>query len=237
MPTNLKIKGIILKIVDTPGKDKLLYILTENGLFNAFITPKRNAGKKSYIFDLFTLGEFVLYTTDKGNNLVNMITPEESFYYLREDLVKLSAAGYFASLAIHACADAETDFAALYLLTVSALKTLSLDCNVKVIKPIFEMKLIQLLGFTPCLEADKKSNTYYFDLSDGRLYVQYFNGGIKVEREVVLAIYNILINPIDKVFSLPKCRQADLLYYTVQNYVLYHLERDFDSLKFLNGVI
>ena len=31
MASTLKTKGIILKMKDTPGKDKLLYILTEKG--------------------------------------------------------------------------------------------------------------------------------------------------------------------------------------------------------------
>ena len=83
MPTTIKIKGIILKISDTPGKDKLLHILTDSSFITAFVTPKRSAGKKNYTFDLFTYGEFVLYVTGSGNYLVNSITPQNGFYGLR----------------------------------------------------------------------------------------------------------------------------------------------------------
>ena len=61
MAQTVKINGIILKITDTPGKDKLLKILTKTGLVSAFMTFKKSAGKKSFIADMFSYGEFVLF--------------------------------------------------------------------------------------------------------------------------------------------------------------------------------
>ena len=59
MASTSKIKGVILKITDTPGKDKLITVLTSGGILKAFMTPKRTAGKKSHTVDLFTYGEIV----------------------------------------------------------------------------------------------------------------------------------------------------------------------------------
>ena len=91
MAKTIKIKGTIIKITDTPGKDKLIRILSPVGLVSAFITLKKNAGKKSFTVDVFTYGEFILFETDKGNFLVNSFTPEDYFYNLRTDIVALSA--------------------------------------------------------------------------------------------------------------------------------------------------
>jgi len=237
MSKTIKIHGIILKISDTPGKDKLLHILTENGFITAFSTPKRNAGKKSYTYDLFTNAEIMLYQTDKGNYLVNSITPIEHFYNLREDITTLAAAGYFASLARHASVDADMDFKTLYNLIVNALFALSNGQAVKTVKPEFEIKIVQLMGFTPCLEADKKSSTYYFDPDDGRLYANEVTAGIYIPREVALSIYKIITSSVEELFLNKENEYTNILYSTAERYLLYHTEQDFDALNFLNGVI
>ncbi len=238
MSSTTKTKGIILKIKDTPGKDKLLFLLTETGLVTAFITPKRNAGKKSYTFDIFTYGEIVLYQTDSGNNLVNSITPIENFYSLREDIVTLSAAGYFASLSLHAAADEDINSHVLFLLLLHSLEKLVSGIEVKFLKPAYEFKIVQLLGFTPCLEADRKANLYYFDFDDGRLYADPFNSGVPVSRTLVYCIYQIINSDCEKVFDFtPPDDENEAFYSIAQQYLIYHIERDFDSLKFLNGVI
>lgn len=238
MPTTVKTNGIIIRIKDTPGKDKLLTLLTETGLVTAFITPKRNAGKKSYTFDLFTYGEIVLYKTDSGNYLVNSITPTEVFYSLREDIVRLSAASYLANLAVHAAADEETDSGQLLSFLLSAVSRLSKGGNVKKIKPVFELKITQALGFSPCLEADRKSLSYYFDIDDGRLYASDSSKGVLVSRDLILCIYKILNAEAEKAFEFTVSdEEIDLLYAVTQQYLLYHLERSFDSLEFLNGVL
>ena len=239
MPTTTKIKGIILKISDTPGKDKLLHILTDSAYITAFMTPKRSAGKKSYTVDIFTYGEFVLYVTDKGNNLVNAVTPIEYFYGLRNDISRLSVSGYFAELAKYVSSDADCDYSCLMRLFLKAIRLLSDGVNFKLVKPVFEFKAAQLLGFTPCLEAEKKAGTYYFDLEDGRLYTTAKTGGIMLPRSTVYSIYKILSSDPDSAFSfMPQDdAQADAMYSVAQQYILYHTERDFSSLKFLNGVI
>lgn len=238
MPTTVKTNGIIIRIKDTPGKDKLLTLLTETGLVTAFITPKRNAGKKSYTFDLFSYGEIVLYKTDSGNFLVNSITPSETFYSLRENITSLAAASYFATLAIHIAEDDDINKKQLLSFLLSAINKLAKGGDVKKIKPVFEFKITQLSGFSPCLEADEKSMTYYFDMDDGRLYASDSSKGFRVSRSIILCIYRILNADFDGVFDITVSdEEVDVLYSISQQYLLYHLERSFDSLEFLNGVI
>ena len=238
MPTTIKIKGIILKISDTPGKDKLLHILTDSSFITAFVTPKRSAGKKNYTFDLFTYGEFVLYVTGSGNYLVNSITPQNGFYGLRNDIVSLSAAGYFAQLAKYVSSDADCDYKCLMSLVLEAFGRLADGGgNIKIIKPVFEFKAAQLLGFTPCLEAEKKAQTYYFDLNDGRLHINEICAGIMISRKAVYDIYRVLSASPNDAYDCVLSDNAEIIYNVAQKYIIYHIERDFASLRFLNGVI
>lgn len=238
MPSTIKTKGIILKMKDTPGKDKLVYLLTPSGLVKAFMTPKRSAGKKSYTIDLFAHGEVVLYAADSGNYLVNSISPDGFFYGIREDISRLYAAGYFASLSMYAAEDAETDTESLYSLLFYALEALSSGADIKKVKPAYEFKISQLIGMTPCLEAEKKADEYYFAMADGRLFTHSVNSSFLLPRSAVFCIYNVLKADIGQdVFLHISDVDAEIIYHVAQQYIIYHTERTFDSLKYLNGVI
>lgn len=238
MSTTIKKNGIILKISDTPGKDKLLQILTGDGIVSAFMTPKRSGGKKSFIFDVFTFGEFIIYVTDKGNSLVNSVNPFECFYGLRDDIVTLSAAAYFSELVRYAATDCDCDFQSLLALFLKALRLLSDGAGVKSVKPVFEFKIAQMLGFAPCLEAEEKSAKYYFDIDDGRLYINEVKNGFPLSRNAVYLIYKILNSDTETAFSyMHDNNELDAVFSIAEQYILYHTEREFSSLKFLNGVI
>ncbi len=236
MAQTVKISGIILKITDTPGKDKLLRILTKNGLVCAFMTFKKSAGKKSFIADVFSFGEFILFETDKSNYLVNSFTPAEYFYNLRNDIATLSAAAYFSSLAISYSAEPDIDCSELFNLVLGALYSLSSGSDIRIIKPIFEFKICQLIGFEPCLEAQTKAQNYYFALNDGRLYVNECRDSIYLSRNSVLAIYKIINSKAADVFGCVESYDEQL-YRLAESYIIYHLEHSFDSLEFLKGVI
>ena len=170
MSETIKTKGIILKISDTPGKDKLIRMLTSSGVISAFMTFKKNAGKKSYIIDIFTYAEFILFKTDSGNYLVNSATPIEHFYSLRNDVVKIACAGYFSSLIINSASSPDADHTYIFSLMYDSLMFLSKESYIKFIKAVFELKLSAIIGVEPCLVADLKSHEYYFDLEDMSLY-------------------------------------------------------------------
>lgn len=238
MPSTVKTKGIILKIKDTPGKDKLVYILTPTGLVKAFMTPKRNAGKKSYAVDLFTCGEVIMFVTDSGNYLVNSITPEQNFYKLREEMSTLYGASYFASLAIFVSEDVDTDTGFLYNLLTGALSALCNGKDIKRIKSAFEFCISSVIGQAPCLEAESKANAYYFALEDGRLHLADGPDRMYMPRPAVMCIYKILQADCDSVFNtdIPE-EYVDTLFSAAQQYIIYHTECNFEALRILNGVI
>ena len=236
MATTIKTMGLILKMSDTPSKDKLLKILTPSGLISAFMKIKRTAGKTSYIADLFTYGEFVLFNTDKGNYLVNSFTPEEHFYSIREDITRFAAAGYFCSFANVYSEQPDINYSDALKLMLASLYSLTSDKDVKTIKSIFELKSCQLLGVEPCLEAEQKAVEYHFDLQDGRLYNYEIKNGYYVTRQAVLSMYNVLRASVETAFDM-EFYQPEYIYSITENYLLYQIEKVPDSLEFLKGVL
>ena len=237
MPTTIKVNGLILKISDTPGKDKLLHVLTRGGFLTAFATPKRSAGKKDFTYDLFNYCEFVLYETGRGNYLVNSVRPLEYFYPLREDMARLALAGYLAQLSRFVAGDADCDCETLMDLLLSALSRLSNGADVHAIKPVFELRSAKLLGFTPCLEAEQKSSEYFFSLEDGRLLLSAAPNTVKLPRSSVVVIYKILAADGAAAFDVPQGECTGDIYALAQQYILFHVERGFSTLDFLNGVL
>jgi len=181
-------------------------------------------------------GEFVLFETDKSNYLVNSFTPSEHFYSIRNDIVTLSAAAYFSSLTLNYSTEPDINCCELFDLIYCCLKKLSSGTSLQIIKPVFEFKICQLIGFEPCLEAQTKSQNYYFALDDGRLYVSDVKNSIYLSRNTVLLIYKIINSKSADAFN---CISADddHLYKIAESYILYHSERTFDSLEFLKGVL
>ncbi len=235
MSETIKTKGIILKISDTPGKDKLIRMLTGSGVISAFMTIKKNAGKKSYIVDIFTYAEFVLFKTDSGNYLVNSATPIEHFYSLRNDVGKIACAGYFSSLIINSASSPDADHTYILSLMHDSLMFLSKENNIKFIKAVFELKLSAVIGVEPCLIADVKAHEYYFNLEDGRLHINQVRNGILVQRTTVLSVYNILHKKHTEVFLHPVDDEG--LYYLAEHYIMYHTEGSVGALEFFRGVI
>jgi len=236
MSETIKTKGIILKIKDTPGKDKLVIILTQTGVISAFMTVKRNAGKKNYIVDIFTYAEFILFKTDRGNFLVNSATPIEYFYPLRNDVAKIACAGYFSSLIINSASSPDADHTYILSLLHDSLQFLSEQNDVRFAKSVFELKMSMIIGVEPCLIADKKAHEYFFDMEDGRLHINQVRNSVRVKRDTIVLVYKILKDSHTEAF-LHAVADADELYYVTENYIMYHTEGSVGALEFLKGVI
>ncbi len=95
-----KTEGIVLKYTNLGEADKILTILTRNkGKIKAIAKgcrkPKSSLTASS---EIFVFSEFVFY---KGANLYHVTQAEtrETFYNIRNDLLRLSYAVYFAELA------------------------------------------------------------------------------------------------------------------------------------------
>ena len=91
-------KGLVLKETITKESDRVLTILTNDGLMSLYAKAAKNIKSKKFsATNLLCFSEFILR---EGQDLHKVIEAEDIdiFYELREDIEKISLAHYFCEL-------------------------------------------------------------------------------------------------------------------------------------------
>ena len=147
------IKGIVLRGVDTKESDKILTVLTPQGKMP--VIAKGARGRKSRVTactQLLAYSELTL-SESRGWQYLNEGSTIELFTGVREDIVLLSLASYFAELT-EAAAVENGESGGLLSLLLNALYALgTLKKPPALVKAAFELKLMSLAGFEPLADA------------------------------------------------------------------------------------
>jgi len=242
-----KTQGIVLKYTNFGEADKILTILTRNkGKIKAIAKGCRKP-KSSLLAssELFAFSEFVLY---KGSSLHHITQAEtrETFYNLRNDLLKLSYAVFFTEMA-DAVSEEELSSERLFLLLAKALYYLAEDAiPTGIINLAYQLKVMDISGYRPslqrCVHCSKTEvQEYKFDvqlggilcsecekfgkkvikLSSGALETTKILLNTEISRLNTLKIDNTIFNEIDRLTKM---------------FVEAHLDKHFKSLDFLDEI-
>lgn len=219
-----KVKGILLKINPTIHEERALTVLTDRfGLITVF--AKANRKKSQY--DQFYYGEWVLYETGGGNRLLNNFTLEEPFHELKERVDHTFLASYFAQLVLYFSRGDKQETNTLLPLLLNSLYLLGKGRSPYLVKSVFELKTMQLMGYCPTL-GNCGHPADAFALEDGSFLC---NSCARTVRTVPLsatmaaALAHILNNSPAKAFSFTAPKE-DLVRLSKlsEAFVLYHLE-------------
>ncbi|MEA1975613.1 MAG: DNA repair protein RecO, partial [Bacillota bacterium] len=144
----LKTKAIIIKIRDFSENDLLIDLFTlKEGKITVIAKGAKNAKSKiSVASNLFVYGEFDLFIGKKWNR-INSLEIINSFYYIREDIEKLSYGSYFLELIQSTIVEKKSE-KDLFVLLLKTLDYLQFDKYI-FLKVLFEFKLLCILGYTP----------------------------------------------------------------------------------------
>ena len=242
-----KTQGIVLKYTNLGEADKILTILTRNkGKIKAVAKGCRKP-KSSLLAssELFAFSEFVLY---KGTSWYHISQAEtrETFYNLRNDLLRLSYAVFFVEMA-DAVSEENLSSERLFLLLAKALFYLAEgEIPLGIINEAYQLKLMDISGYRPslkrCVHCGKSElQEYKFDIEMGGVIcgecekfgknVIRINPGTletirillntEISRLNTLKIDNTIFNEIDKL---------------VKRFVETHLDKHFKSLDFLDEI-
>lgn len=169
--------GLVIMEKAISDNDKLLTILTRKyGVIKAFARGVRNVKNKNFAAtQLFCYSDFAIY---KGRNkyIINEAALKKSFWSLRCDIEKLALAQYFFELILSLVAAEEQHHSEEILrLTLNSLHCLAeKDMPQRLIKSVFEMRLLSMAGYMPdliyCTECNKSE--------DERFYFAPFENGI-----------------------------------------------------------
>ena len=147
------VKGIVLRTVDTKESDKILTILTPRGKIP--VVAKGARSRKSRVTactQLLAYSELTLSET-RGWQYLSEGATLELFQGVRQDIVLLSLASYFAELT-EAVALEDVESGEILSLLLNALYALgNLQKPPALVKAAFELKLMSLIGFEPLADG------------------------------------------------------------------------------------
>lgn len=218
-----KVKGILLRISPTVRDERMLTILTDRlGCISVF----QKSGRKVQ-YDQFYYGEWVLYQTGGGNYLLNGFCPEELFHPLREQIENTFLASYFAQMVLYFGRDADNDCSELLPLLLNGLFLLGKGKEPLLVKSVFELKTMQLMGYCPTLSTCGHEPTY-FSLEDGSICCGSCaspNKSVKISATILAAVAHILNKSPQKAygFTIPKEELLGLSL-LAERFSEYHLE-------------
>ena len=206
-----RVEGVVLREQPVKEQDRLVTILTkEQGLVRAFANGARNPKSRNLAAtSLLTYGSFSVSESATGTLTVRESNVKESFFALREDLVSLALAQYFAEIAAELTPAGEPaeEMLPLLLNAVHLLSNGKKDPSI--LKPAFELRYCSLAGFMPSLVACASCGTYEtetmkFCPSTGRLFCENCTPNepfVPVPLSVVYAMRHICFSEPNRVFS------------------------------------
>mgnify|MGYP002868889049 CR=1 FL=1 len=147
-------KGLVLREVQYKDNDKLLSLLTDElGLITAKARGvKRKNSPLRGGCQLLCYGEFTLYERG-GYYIVTEAEPLRLFDGIRQDIELLSLGSYFAQLmeTVSMAGQSDPEVLSLGLNSLYALDVLKKPQAM--VKAVFELRLMCLIGFTPMLDG------------------------------------------------------------------------------------
>ena len=205
------IEGLVLKRTRFSDSHAYIKILTKEGLVtflaHGIMSPKN---KNSISCQPYTYSEFVLKGTGESFSLSSAST---ICHLIKQgvDFEKLSLANYIISMASDTAFDVE-DAPEILTLTCTTLKVLgSTDTPVKIVKAVFELRLMASLGFYPdfsgCLKCRKSSKDAHFILDEGGFICDdcFFDENrraVKVDSELIGALKHLFELPLKSAFGI-----------------------------------
>ncbi len=240
---NIKTDGIILRETMTGEQDKLVTVLTRsNGVIKAFVNGARNPKNKNVsTTGLLCYSDFFINKTQKGVYVIREATAKEMFFSLRDDIVNLSLAQYFAELT-YELAPREEDSSEFLSLILNSLYLLSKGRRSrKIIKSVIELRMLSIAGYMPEIAycqncAAFESDVMYFSPYTGELYCELCKGTQKLTRlglGTVTAMRHICLSDSDKIFNFKLPEEGlNALSDVTERYLINITSRKYKTLAF-----
>lgn len=256
--------GLILRVSDCGEHDRSLVLLTaDEG--KMYITAKGARSIKSKTASLCRICEYVnveLYEKN-GRYWLAGGSVNNAFFGLNEDISSFALASYIMQLADEITGEGCPASEALRM-TLNTLYAIEQRLKpLEQIKATYELFAANISGFTPDLsscslcDGNDYSGGLWLDVMDGALICekcQSKRGGLSIPETDEFETKNILLPldssaleamryvssaPLQRIFAygINSERSMALLSRAAENYVLNHLERDFDTLHFYKTVI
>ena len=232
--------------------DRVLTLLTqEHGVLTAYAGgANRMRSSLSASTELLCYSQLVLFH-NRGRYSVNNADTIRTFFGLRSQVESLALASYFAELSAQLAA--RDDGEACLRLLLNTLHFLEKNLRpAALLKPLFELRLLALLGYMPDLVACRvcggfESPVMHFYPAHGDLLCAACAAGqehdstgdaFALSPTVLAAMRHIVFCDLEKLFSfsLPAA-DLDRLGFVVESFLTFQLEKSFPTLEFYHRLL
>ncbi len=242
----IKTSGVVIRRTKVKDNDLILTIFTKDlGVIRASARGAR--GFKNRLAAgtaLFAYSDFVLYP---GRELykVNSCELLESFYSLTANIERLAFATYIADLTGYAVQEEAGTERLLSLFLNTFYLFAKWGGELRTVKCVYELKLLDFLGFTPCLEGCVScggAETPYFAAEEGGLLCAACQKELQTGRPVSAAcldaMRHVLTSDDKRAFAFRLSPDVlEELEQHVAGLLSVFIDHDFYSLTYLNTVL
>lgn len=214
----IKTDGLVIREQTTGEQDRLITVLTRsNGVIRAFSNGGRNPKNKNVsATGLLCYSDFSIDKTGKGVYIIREASAKEVFFGLREDIVRLSLAQFFAELAYELSPREEDSSEFLRLILNSVYFVSEAKRNPLIIKAATQLRILSLAGYMPSLVACDNCGRYesekmFFSPQSGRLWCEDCKSEEKtltLSISVVAAMRHICFSSAEKIYSFNLSRDG-----------------------------
>lgn len=242
----LTVKGLVIRETAYGESDKIVDLLTENGVLTVRARGVRKSSSKyAALAQLFAYGEYCLRQSGERFFLDSAV-PISLFYGLRNDLEALALASYFAELTQRiATAQSQPQLLRLFLHCLHYLSEHTRP--LPLLKSIFELRLVSEMGMMPDVLCCQVCCSYLPPKAVIRLQEGYFLckdcceeitpqdmtvsvGTLRAIRHIALADFDRLFH-----FRMGAAEQKELGIFT-ERYLILRLEIRCKALQFYHAL-
>lgn len=246
MPASITVMGMVLSAMPVGEYNKRLVILTrELGKISAFA---KGARKPNSAFlacsEPFSFGEFTLYA---GRSSYNIMSAEISNYFteLRGDIDSLYYSFYFCEFTEYITKENNDEKEVLKLLYQSLKAVAKKTIELRLIRAVFELKLMALNGLAPqlfeCVKCGSETDFYRFSPKNGGLLCtdcrHLDSEAISISTSALYAMQYIISKEIEKLYTFTVTEDVLIeLEGCIMNYLAQYIDHTFRSLRMIKDL-
>ncbi len=241
-------EGLIIMEKSVGENDRLVTVLTKSeGLIRAFVRGAKNIkNKNSVSTQLLCYSRLAIYQ-GREKYIIDEASTIEVFFALRYDIEKLALAQYFCELTL-ALAPENHQAGDFLRLILNSLYYLSNNKkNDRIIKAVFEMRMMALAGYMPdlvccCNCAKFESDQMYFIPEEGKIkcddcYKGESRYAISLNMGALTALRHSIYAEFNKIFAFDLSgKSLDQFSVSAEKYIKLTLDRKFKTLDFYYNV-
>lgn len=250
----VRVEGLVLRTKELGEADRIVTLLTkqQGKMRTAARGARRGRSTLTAICQPFALGSYLIYMNKRSLHSINQGELVQPFRRLREDLVALAYATYFAELT-DLCLPEEEPNDTVFDLLLTVFCRLEQDAdNSALLARWFELHLMDLVGFRPelesCIHCQSRLNPNHtitdlgFSIQGGgvlcnnclskQMPANRINGAVWKSMCYLLSAAPTRLD----VFH-PTKPVVDAMAHLLQSYIEYRLEKRIQALAFLQSVV